>query len=126
MCSAGKAGHGLPECLQPFAGETVVHPIPALVPAYQAGSTQYGQMLGDGGLADVQPPGDGIYAQRPVGQQIDLTFFNPFSHKHIDLAGQIIWSSAYAIGVKFNNLPRHRKDMISFFDETEVMNKKAG
>ena len=62
----------------------------------------------------------------PVGQQIDLTFFNPFSHKHIDLAGQIIWSSAYAIGVKFNNFPRHRKDMISFFAETEVMNRKAG
>ena len=62
----------------------------------------------------------------PVGQQISLTFFNPFSHKHIDLAGQIIWSSAYAIGVKFNDLPRHRKDMISFFAETEVMNKKAG
>ena len=62
----------------------------------------------------------------PVGQQIDLTFFNPFSHKHIDLTGQIIWSSAYAIGVKFNNLPRHRKDIIKFFSETEVMNKKAG
>jgi len=62
----------------------------------------------------------------PVGQQINLTFFNPFSHKYIDLAGQIIWSSAYAIGVRFNNLPRHRKDMISFFAETEVMNKKAG
>jgi hypothetical protein len=51
----------------------------------------------------------------PVGQEIDLTFFNPFSHKHIDLAGQIIWSSAYAIGVRFNNLPRHRKDVITFF-----------
>jgi len=62
----------------------------------------------------------------PVGQQINLTFFNPFSHKHIDLAGQIIWSSADAIGVKFNNLPRHRRDMITFFAETEVMNKKAG
>jgi hypothetical protein len=62
----------------------------------------------------------------PVGQQINLTFFNPFSHKHIDLAGQIIWSSAYAIGVKFNNLPRHRKDMLTFFAEAEVMNKKAG
>jgi hypothetical protein len=62
----------------------------------------------------------------PVGQEIDLTFFNPFSHKHIDLAGQIIWSSAYAIGVRFNNLPRHRKDVITFFAETEVMNKKAG
>lgn len=62
----------------------------------------------------------------PVGQQINLTFFNPFSRKHIDLAGQIIWSSADAIGVRFNHLPRHLKDMISFFAETEVMNRKAG
>jgi hypothetical protein len=61
----------------------------------------------------------------PVGQQIDLTFFNPFSHKHIDMTGQIIWSSAHAIGVKFNNLPIHRKDMIKFFAVTEVMNKNA-
>ena len=61
----------------------------------------------------------------PVGEQITLTFFNPFSHKDIDLAGEIIWSSTYAIGVKFNNLPRRRKDMIAFFAETEVMNKKA-
>ena len=62
----------------------------------------------------------------PVGRQIDLTFFNPFSHKHIDLTGQIIWSSAHAIGVKFNNLPIYRKDMITFFAETEVMNKNLG
>jgi len=61
----------------------------------------------------------------PVGQEIDLTFFNPFSHKHIDLAGEIIWSSAYAIGVKFNNLPRHRKDMIAFFAATKDMNRRT-
>lgn len=62
----------------------------------------------------------------PAGQQIDLTFFNPFSQKHIDLTGQIIWSHAYAIGVRFNNLPIHRKDMIKFLAETEVMNKSVG
>jgi hypothetical protein len=61
----------------------------------------------------------------PVGQEIDLTFFNPFSHKHIDLAGQIIWSSAYAIGVRFNNLPRHRKDVITFFAESRVGCKRS-
>jgi hypothetical protein len=61
----------------------------------------------------------------PVGQHITLTFFNPFSHKNIDLPGEIIWSSTYAIGVKFNNLPRHRKDMITFLAETDAMNKKA-
>jgi len=59
----------------------------------------------------------------PVGQEINLAFINPFSHKHIDLAGEIIWSSAYAIGVKFNNLPRHRKEMITFFSGTEAMKK---
>ena len=62
----------------------------------------------------------------PVGQELNLTFFNPFSRKHIDLAGEIIWSSSYAIGVKFNNLPRHRKEMITFFTGAEVIKKKAG
>jgi len=61
----------------------------------------------------------------PVGREIDLTFFNPFSHQHIDLAGEIIWSRTYAIGVKFNNLPRRRKDVIKFFNETEKINRKA-
>jgi hypothetical protein len=61
----------------------------------------------------------------PIGRQINLTFFNPFSHKHIDLTGQIIWSNNDAIGVRFNNLPRHRKDMIAFFAETEDMNTKT-
>jgi len=62
----------------------------------------------------------------PVGQELHLTFFNPFSHKHIDLAGEIIWSSTYAIGVKFNNLPRHRKEMITFFTGAKVTKKNAG
>lgn len=61
----------------------------------------------------------------PVGQEINLMFFNPFSHKHIDLAGEIIWSSTYAIGVKFNNLPRTRKEMITFFTATESGKKRA-
>ena len=61
----------------------------------------------------------------PVGQELNLNFFNPFSHKHIDLEGEIIWSSNYAIGVKFNNLPRRRSEMIDFFAETDTLNKKA-
>ncbi|MCK5488050.1 MAG: PilZ domain-containing protein, partial [Desulfobacterales bacterium] len=61
----------------------------------------------------------------PVGQELNLTFFNPFSHKHIDLGGEIIWSSNYAVGVKFNNLPRRRTEMIEFFTETEVNKQKA-
>ena len=62
----------------------------------------------------------------PVGQEIDLTFFNPFSHKHIDLASEIIWSNTYAIGVKFNNLSRRRDEMIKFFTGAEVMKRKTG
>lgn len=61
----------------------------------------------------------------PVGQELNLTFFNPFSHKHIDLEGEIIWSSNYAVGVKFNNLPRRGTEMIEFFTETEVNKQKA-
>lgn len=61
----------------------------------------------------------------PVGQELNLTFYNPFSHKQIDLEGEIIWSSNYAIGVKFNNLPRRRSEMIEFFSETDTLNKKA-
>ena len=61
----------------------------------------------------------------PVGQELNLNFFNPFSHKHIDLEGEIIWSSNYAIGVKFNNLPRRRSEMIDFFVETDTLNRKA-
>ena len=45
--------------------------------------------------------------------------------KHIDLGGEIIWSSNYAVGVKFNNLPRRRTEMIEFFTETEVNKQKA-
>ena len=61
----------------------------------------------------------------PVGREIKLTFFNPFSHQNIELAGDIIWSRNYAIGVKFNNLPRRREEMIKFFAETESINRKA-
>ena len=61
----------------------------------------------------------------PVGRELNLTFFNPFSHKHIDLEGEIIWSSNFAIGVKFNNLPRHRTEMIEFFSEMETKKQQA-
>lgn len=62
----------------------------------------------------------------PVGRELNLTFFNPFSNKHIELGGEIIWSSNYAIGVKFNNLPRRRTEMIEFFTEIEAKKQKTG
>ena len=35
------------------------------------------------------------------GQYIDLSFVNPFSRKKINTAGEIVWSSPDAMGVKF-------------------------
>jgi Tfp pilus assembly protein PilZ len=44
----------------------------------------------------------------PIGQEINLTFFNLFSHKNMNLDGKIIWSNTYGIGVKFSDLSRLR------------------
>ena len=44
----------------------------------------------------------------PIGQEIYLSFFNPFSYKHMDLGCKIIWSSTQGIGVSFNDLSRAR------------------
>jgi len=42
----------------------------------------------------------------PIGQEIYLSFFNPFSDKYMDLGGKIIWSNTNGIGVSFNDLSR--------------------
>jgi hypothetical protein len=44
----------------------------------------------------------------PIGEEIYLSFYNPFSYKNMDLGGKIIWSSTQGIGVKFNDLSRAR------------------
>jgi hypothetical protein len=44
----------------------------------------------------------------PIGQEIYLSFYNPFSYKNMDLGGKIIWSSTQGAGVKFNDLSRAR------------------
>ena len=44
----------------------------------------------------------------PTGQNIYLSFFNPFSERHMDLGGKIIWSSIDGIGVSFNDLSKAR------------------
>jgi hypothetical protein len=41
-----------------------------------------------------------------VGQEIFLSFFNPFSDRHMDLNGKIIWANTNGIGVSFNDLSR--------------------
>ena len=42
----------------------------------------------------------------PVGEEINIDFFNPFSHKNMQLDGKVIWSDTFGIGVKFNDSAR--------------------
>ena len=42
----------------------------------------------------------------PVGRELNLTFFNPFSHQNMQLGGKIIRSSTNGIGVSFNDWSR--------------------
>jgi hypothetical protein len=44
----------------------------------------------------------------PIGQEIYLSFYNPFSYKNMDLSGKIIWSSTHGIGVRFNDFSKAR------------------
>ena len=44
----------------------------------------------------------------PIGKEINLSFFNPFSHKNMELDGKVIWSSTHGIGVRFNDWSRFR------------------
>jgi hypothetical protein len=44
----------------------------------------------------------------PVGQEIYLSFYNPFSYKNMDLGGKVVWSNTYGIGLRFNDLSKAR------------------
>jgi len=44
----------------------------------------------------------------PMGEEIYLNFFNPFSHKNMLLDGKVIWSNTSGIGVKFSDWARMR------------------
>jgi hypothetical protein len=62
----------------------------------------------DGYILDINSYGAYVDTDEPcpIGQEIYLSFFNPFSYKHMDLDGKIIWSSTQGIGVSFNDLSR--------------------
>ena len=44
----------------------------------------------------------------PIGQNITLAFFNPFSFGNVQFDGKIIWSNAHGIGVSFDDWVRMR------------------
>jgi Tfp pilus assembly protein PilZ len=62
----------------------------------------------DGIILDINSGGAYIDTNEPfpIGQEINLSFFNPFSHKNMELDGKIIWSSTHGIGVRFNDWSR--------------------
>ena len=64
----------------------------------------------DGLILDINSYGAYVDTNEPcpIGQEIYLSFYNPFSYKNMDLGGKIIWSSNHGIGVNFNDLSRAR------------------
>ena len=72
----------------------------------------------DGLILDINSYGAYIDTDEPfpIGQETDLIFFNPFSHKNVELNGKIIWSSASGIGVKFSDWARMRYILINKAD----------
>jgi len=64
----------------------------------------------DGLILDINSYGAYVYTDEsfPIGQEIYLSFFNPFSDKYMDLVGKIIWSNTNGIGVSFNDVSRAR------------------
>ena len=64
----------------------------------------------DGVILDINSYGAYIDTNEPfpIGQEINLSFFNPFSDKNMQLDAIIIWSNPHGIGVSFNDWSRMR------------------
>ena len=60
----------------------------------------------DGYILDINSYGAYVDTNEPcpIGQEIYLSFFNPFSYKNMNLGGKIIWSNTQGIGMRFNDL----------------------
>ncbi|MDH3576104.1 MAG: PilZ domain-containing protein, partial [Desulfobacteraceae bacterium] len=64
----------------------------------------------DGLILDLNQYGAYVDTNEPctIGQEIYISFYNPFSYKNMNLGGKIVWSSSYGIGLRFNDLSRAR------------------
>jgi len=73
-------------------------------------SCMFEERIYDGLILDINSYGAYVDMDEsfPTGQNIYLSFFNPFSERHMDLGGKIIWSSIDGIGVSFNDLSKAR------------------
>jgi Tfp pilus assembly protein PilZ len=75
---------------------------PCLIPAdYNVLNMSYRSFILDINKFGVYIETSGQFA---AGQNIILSFDNPFSREKYKLAGEIVWSTADAIGVKFGGL----------------------
>ena len=64
----------------------------------------------DGVILDLNSYGAYIDTNEPfpIGQEISLSFFNPFSYKRMQLTGEVVWSNTHGIGVSFKDKCRMR------------------
>jgi hypothetical protein len=72
---------------------------PCLIPAYyNISETSY-----ESYILDINDYGAFIETDEhfPIGQNIQLKYYNPFSRKPINIKGEIVWSSSDGIGVRF-------------------------
>ena len=53
----------------------------------------------------------------PTGQKLSMKFSLPNHQKPFNLKGQIVWSGSQGIGVKFDYLSSHQKEILKDFSE---------
>jgi hypothetical protein len=73
-------------------------------------SCRFEEQTYDGLILDINSYGAYVDTDKPfpTGHDIYISFFNPFSDRHMDLGGKIVWSSTNGIGMSFNDLSRAR------------------
>ena len=94
------------ECAKSIIDERTLPRHICMIPA----SCKFEERTYDGLILDINSYGAYVDTNEPfpVGQEIYLYFFNPFSDRYMDLGGKIIWSSTDGIGVSFNDLSKAR------------------
>ena len=53
----------------------------------------------------------------PAGQKLSMSFSLPNHQKPFNFKGQIVWSGSQGIGVKFDYLSPHQKEILKTFSE---------
>ena len=72
-----------------------------------------------GYILDISTFGVFIETDKPVptSQKLSMSFSLPNHQKPFNFKGQIVWSGSQGIGVKFDYLPPHQKEILKSFAE---------